>query len=1417
MFRGPAALSLLIGISVVSVSPMASAAPPRSSQSSPRVTASGAGGILCTALKGSVSFSHPLHRTGTATKTTATLNATVGSCERTGDKDTSISSKDVSGTVKASMTYPNDACTTFLASGFSAATVKWAGTFPTNTIATTVLSIPPSSVSDADTLNTGDDVGLSLAGTTSGSFAGSDGYLYLFGASTRAKLLSVGCSSAQGLSALSVPTGIFAANVAASGPTFTSNTSAAFTEGKYGAAGVAAADNLSTVVTCVGDLPPGLTYEQDPRGFGGTIAGTAIPGSVGTYTVTLFASDKAGLFAKQTVTITVGASTIPYVDSVTPSADGNVGATITIRGANLSAATGVTFGTVDATGVVHVSDTELQVTEPNGSDAGSVDVTVTNSQGTSVTAPGDLFTYELRPHQPVAPSVDPAGLGVYASWTPSPSPDGVTAYGVHATVPNGYTIPSGCTKSRSVSVGADITATVIGGLCARLPYVVTMTATNAFGTTDLKQAAPSIPVVPYGEQPPSQPVITSATPRNGSVIIGIQGPASWGGSPAANARLDLTISGKGSRTVALLATTTTYSAVGLTNGVKYKFSLLAVNPAGKSLAFVTSATPELKIASQPPAGLEVAPDGKGELVISWAPPLDAGTAAVESYVLSYKVVPNLVPQSYNGKVITGKSGTLTLSAKARSVVLPKSLLAIDNYYEVSLVAKTSVGMSRALALPNPVTPDVVMNPDAVELNPTTVSGLRVVPGGVMRWPKGTPSQLSHLRAGDILAAPSSSLFPDGLSVQVESIIKSQSLGLELFTTKVSPADAFLTFSFGLVGTPPSYAAAVKSARPVQTVRHEPAGMLVAPHLSGQAFGSLNLPITFGSCGTPSNPGNCLNTNILVTVGAGAWADWHCVSNFWTVLFCVVSIAVTITSGGAIPPLPTDAGFWVEGGFDVSGSVQLNQSGTLDKPLGTYPLSAIPIPIVGALVFQLSLSMDFSGSIRLYAGYNDAWQGGVQCGYSVGQLSVSCGQPDFLSQLVLGNGVTSATTLDLSASGSATFSARFEANVDTIIGADVEGDLKVSASASSAHDVTSLSACVGVALKAGLDVNLWIFGDYPFNATLWTLNIGCLHVSTQDPVMTVSANGQSPGSCSLPLGTDVQQFTATRSDAASYPPITWSLVNGVTGDGISSSGDVSIGPLGAGRMLTIKAKDAKGLVGELQCTVGTTYLFSPPTNLKVRVATMPVPPFNPSLGHYTASWSAPLNDGGASIAWYIVCFGNTSYASSYATAYACERSFDTNYTFPYDIVPDTGVGQLSVFAVNTNDQSSPWSGMASYGGSLYITGESGSNTGSPPTITVTGANFGSSPIASLAPGCGAGGGQDYSDSALSVTDVHGNGHSWEAGAPDNCVGLSIVSWTPTQVVFTFGSSFGHADWFFQQGDILTITLKGAEYEDATTWN
>jgi hypothetical protein len=83
----------------------------------------------------------------------------------------------------------------------------------------------------------------------------------------------------------------------------------------------------------------------------------------------------------------------PKVNRLVPHAGPAAGgATVTIKGKAMLEATSVDFGLTPALTFTVVGNDTITAEAPPGT--GSVDVTVTSWRGTSLTAPGDLFSYE---------------------------------------------------------------------------------------------------------------------------------------------------------------------------------------------------------------------------------------------------------------------------------------------------------------------------------------------------------------------------------------------------------------------------------------------------------------------------------------------------------------------------------------------------------------------------------------------------------------------------------------------------------------------------------------------------------------------------------------------------------------------------------------------------------------------------------------------------------------------------------------------------------------------------------------------------------------------------------------------------------------------------------------------------------------
>jgi len=169
--------------------------------------------------------------------------------------------------------------------------------------------------------------------------------------------------------------------------------------------------------------------------------------------------------------------TTPTVTSISPTSGGTGGGTsVTITGTGyltVSGATGVKFGSTNATSYTVNSDTQITAVSPAHA-AGSFDVTVTNTTGTSATTVNDIFVYGTLP----APTVTAISPNAGSSGT------SVTITGTNFTA--AATVKFGLTAATSVTVNGatSITATAPAGSGTADVTVTTTAGTSATSGAD---------------------------------------------------------------------------------------------------------------------------------------------------------------------------------------------------------------------------------------------------------------------------------------------------------------------------------------------------------------------------------------------------------------------------------------------------------------------------------------------------------------------------------------------------------------------------------------------------------------------------------------------------------------------------------------------------------------------------------------------------------------------------------------------------------------------------------------------------------------------------------------------------------------------------------------------------------------------
>jgi hypothetical protein len=179
---------------------------------------------------------------------------------------------------------------------------------------------------------------------------------------------------------------------------------------------------------------------------------------------------------------------VPVVSAISPNSGpvaGGTSVTITSSVPNFTGATAVKFGATAATTFTVNSATQITATSPAGS-AGTVDVTVTGSGGTSATSSADQFTYVPAPTvASVAPSSGPTAGGTSVTITGS-NLGGATAVKFGTTTASVTNDVAGSITATSPAESAgtvDVTVTTPGGTSAtssndQFTYVAAPTVTG---------------------------------------------------------------------------------------------------------------------------------------------------------------------------------------------------------------------------------------------------------------------------------------------------------------------------------------------------------------------------------------------------------------------------------------------------------------------------------------------------------------------------------------------------------------------------------------------------------------------------------------------------------------------------------------------------------------------------------------------------------------------------------------------------------------------------------------------------------------------------------------------------------------------------------------------------------------------------
>lgn len=432
------------------------------------------------------------------------------------------------------------------------------------------------------------------------------------------------------------------------------------------------------------------------------------------------------------------------------------------------------------------------------------------------TVSGITLPAATAPGQPAAPTAVATGAtGIDVSWTaPSTGGSAITGYTV--------TVARAGETVKTISVDGATLNTSVTGLEPGIEYGVTVTATNAIGTSTASSATTvrthGVPAVP------DAPGLASG--EGTALIASWSAPASDGGSAITGYDVVLRAGDRTVATRAVEGVTTTFE--GLERGVSYTATVAARNAIGVSAASAESASVTVP-AQVPdvPAAPTVTP-GVGTLAVAWSAPATGGSA-ITGYTVTATPAAGGTPVT-----VTATEATATFSSLARGAE-----------YAVTVIAHNAVGASAASASTTARTlTQAPASPTAPTITP--VSDTKVAVSWTAPSDDGgaavTGYVVTVLRAGAVVATVTASA--DAASATVDGLARGTA-----YTARVAAVNATGA------GAPSPESAAVATL----DVPSTPASVTAA--LSG----TRGVEVTWSA---PSATGGSPITGYIVTVRAG---------------------------------------------------------------------------------------------------------------------------------------------------------------------------------------------------------------------------------------------------------------------------------------------------------------------------------------------------------------------------------------------------------------------------------------------------------------------------------------------------------------------------------------------------------------------
>jgi hypothetical protein len=357
-----------------------------------------------------------------------------------------------------------------------------------------------------------------------------------------------------------------------------------------------------------------------------------------------------------------------------------------------------------------------------------------------VAAPPDVAFAVTTPGAPTAVSATPGTGSAIVRWT-FPSNNGGAAVTGYVVTPflAGAAQPVRTFNSKA-------TTQTVTGLTQKQSYTFTVAATNVAGT-----GAQSVASSPILIGLPTAPTNVVAAADPGRATVRWTAPGASGGSAISGYVVRPYKAGVAQPAKSFASLQLYQTITGLTNGVKYTFTVAARNANGTGLwsAAMTPITVGAPKAPTAPTALSAVP-GNGQAVLSWAAPADNGSASVTRYLVTPFVAGVAEPvrtfDSATTQVVTrltnGKTYRFTVKAENAAGTSPSSVMSAP------VTAGAPTAPPSASATPGPGQATVSWSVPASD-NGEPISGYVITPyvGTVAQTPVGAGLVTSKVITG----------------------------------------------------------------------------------------------------------------------------------------------------------------------------------------------------------------------------------------------------------------------------------------------------------------------------------------------------------------------------------------------------------------------------------------------------------------------------------------------------------------------------------------------------------------------------------------------------------------------------------------------------------------------------------------------